>query len=131
MLSQFNFAPTFGVQERKREVVVKLKGKKYANDALWKREGQLDKEILFRRDWKQGRNGGTFCKVLELIAAIPFRTCNFLYFIVVCFFFSVLSIYIYKVASFMPTITFDYFYERRMLWKIRLVVRIVMLYGDG
>ncbi len=57
MLSQFNFAPKFGVKEGKREVVFNLKGKRCGNDALWKGEGRLDKGTLFHRDWKKGRNG--------------------------------------------------------------------------
>ena len=47
MLSQFNFAPKFGVKESEWEVVFNLKGKRYGNDALWKSEGRLDKGILF------------------------------------------------------------------------------------
>ena len=72
MLSQFNFAPKFGVKERKKEVVFNLKGKRCGNDALWKSEGRLDKRF-FHSAWKKGRNGENFLKVLELLEVVQFK----------------------------------------------------------
>jgi hypothetical protein len=47
-------------------VVVNLKGKKYAKDALWKSQGRLDKETLFPQGLEKGTQRGNFFKVLEL-----------------------------------------------------------------
>ena len=54
-------------------MIFNLKGKGCGNGALWKREGRLDKEILFHRAWKKGRNVEIFFKVLELLEVVQFK----------------------------------------------------------
>jgi hypothetical protein len=73
MLKQFNFAPKFGYDERKKGVIFNLKGKGCGNGVLWKREGRLDKEIFFHKAWKKGRNVEIFFKVLELLEVVQFK----------------------------------------------------------
>ena len=74
MLKQFNLSPKFGddekKDERKKESGFRRRRKMCGNGALWKREGRLDKEILFHKGWKKGHIVENL-KVSRNVKALP------------------------------------------------------------